>query len=51
MGVILGIAVLLDAALIRLVLMPVALRLLGSSAWALPAWLDRWLPDIRFGHS
>jgi RND superfamily putative drug exporter len=51
MGVILGIAVLLDAALIRLVLMPVALRLLGRSAWALPAWLDRLLPDIRFGHS
>ena len=51
MGVILGIAVLLDAALIRLVLMPVALRLLGRSAWTLPAWLDRWLPDIRFGHS
>jgi RND superfamily putative drug exporter len=51
MGVILGIAVLLDAALIRLVLMPVALRLLGRSAWALPAWLDRLLPDIRFGHT
>lgn len=51
MGVILGIAVLLDAALIRLVLMPVMLRALGRAAWALPAWLDRWLPDIRFGHS
>jgi len=51
MGVILGLAVLLDALLVRLVLMPVALRLLGRSAWALPAWLDRWLPDVRFGHS
>jgi RND superfamily putative drug exporter len=50
MGVILGVAVLLDAMLIRLVLMPVALRLLGRSAWALPAWLDRMLPDVRFGH-
>jgi RND superfamily putative drug exporter len=51
MGVILGIAVLLDALLIRLVLVPVLLRLLGPAAWALPRWLDRWLPDIRFGHS
>jgi RND superfamily putative drug exporter len=50
MGVILGVAVLLDAMLIRLVLMPVLLRLLGRSAWALPGWLDRVLPDVRFGH-
>ena len=48
MGVILGVAVLLDAALIRLVLMPVLL-LLGPTAWAQPRWLDRILPDIRFG--
>jgi RND superfamily putative drug exporter len=50
MGVILGIAVLLDTMLIRLVLMPVLLRLLGPAAWALPRWLDRILPDVRFGH-
>ncbi len=50
MGVILGVAVLLDAFLIRLVLMPVLLRLLGQSAWACPRWLARLLPDIRFGH-
>ncbi len=51
MGVILGVAVLLDAMLIRLVLMPVLLRLLGRAAWAQPRWLDRILPDVRFGHS
>jgi RND superfamily putative drug exporter len=51
MGIILGVAVLLDAFLIRLVLIPVALRLLGPSAWALPRWLDRLLPDVQFGHS
>jgi RND superfamily putative drug exporter len=51
MGVILGSAVLLDALLVRLVLVPVALRLLGTSAWALPRWLDRILPNVRFGHS
>ena len=51
MGLILGVAVLLDAMLIRLVLMPVLLRLLGKYAWAQPRWLDRILPDVRFGHS
>ena len=50
MGLILGIAVLLDAMLIRLLLMPVLLRLLGPWAWYLPNWADRLLPDVRFGH-
>jgi RND superfamily putative drug exporter len=50
MGVILGIAVLLDAMLIRLVLMPALLRVFGHRAWALPRWLDRILPDVTFGH-
>jgi RND superfamily putative drug exporter len=51
MGVILGIAVLLDALVVRLVLVPVLLRLAGRWAWWLPAWLDRFLPDVRFGHA
>jgi RND superfamily putative drug exporter len=51
MGVILGLAVLLDAMLVRLVLIPTLLRVFGRRAWALPTWLDRLLPDIRFGHS
>ena len=51
MGIILGIAVLLDAMLIRLLLMPVILRLLGPRAWYLPRWADRVLPDVRFGHA
>jgi len=51
MGVILGIAVLLDAALIRLLLVPVALRLLGRWAWWLPKPLRRVLPKVRFGHA
>jgi RND superfamily putative drug exporter len=50
MGVVLGIAVLLDALLIRLLLLPVLLRLTGRAAWAAPAWLRRVLPDVRFGH-
>jgi len=51
MGVILGIAVLLDALLVRLLLVPVILRLLGDRAWWLPKALDRVLPDVRFGHA
>jgi RND superfamily putative drug exporter len=50
MGVVLGVAVLLDALLVRLLLLPVLLRLTGRAAWACPAWLRRILPDIRFGH-
>jgi len=51
MGVILGIAVLLDAMLVRLILIPTLLRVFGRWAWALPRWLDRILPDVHFGHS
>ncbi len=50
MGTILGVAVLLDAFLVRLLLLPVFLRLAGSAAWYLPAWLSRLLPDVSFGH-
>jgi RND superfamily putative drug exporter len=51
MGVILAVAVLLDAALIRLLLMPVLLRLMGRWAWYLPHWAHRVLPAVRFGHA
>jgi RND superfamily putative drug exporter len=51
MGIVLGVAVLLDAFLVRLVLLPVLLRLTGRAAWWSPAWLTRLLPNIRFSHS
>jgi RND superfamily putative drug exporter len=50
MGIVLGVAVLLDAFLVRLVLLPVLLRLTGRAAWWVPRWLTRVLPDIRFSH-
>ncbi|MFT3661088.1 MAG: MMPL family transporter [Gordonia sp. (in: high G+C Gram-positive bacteria)] len=50
MGIILGVAVLLDAVLIRLVLLPAVLRLSGHGAWWSPRWLDRVLPRISFKH-
>ena len=51
MGIILGVAVLLDAALIRLLLLPVLLRLMGRWAWYLPRWARRVLPNVTFGHT
>ncbi|MBW4780718.1 MMPL family transporter [Rhodococcus fascians] len=50
MGIILGVAVLLDAFLIRLILLPVLLRSSGHAAWWSPAWLRRVLPSISFSH-
>ena len=50
MGLILGTAVLLDAFLVRLVLVPAVLSIVGRRAWWLPRWVDRLLPDIRFAH-
>ncbi len=50
-GIGLGTAVLLDVTLVRMVLVPSAMSLLGHRAWQLPAWLDRILPDIDLdGH-
>ena len=50
MGIILGVAVALDALLVRLLLVPVALRLVGRWAWWRPQWMHRVLPEVRFGH-
>jgi RND superfamily putative drug exporter len=50
MGIILGTAVLIDALLVRLVLVPAVLYLAGEKAWWLPRWADRLLPDVRFAH-
>jgi RND superfamily putative drug exporter len=50
MGVILAVAVALDALVVRLVLLPVILRLGGHAAWHRPKVLDRVLPRIRFSH-
>lgn len=50
MGIVLGVAVLLDAFLVRLVLLPVLLRLTGKAAWYSPRWLTRVLPSVRFAH-
>ncbi|GJF28826.1 membrane protein [Kitasatospora sp. NE20-6] len=50
MGVGLAVAVLVDATVIRAVLLPAVMTLLGERNWYLPRWL-RWLPDLSHGES
>ena len=45
-GVGLAVAVLLDATLVRMVLVPATMSLVGRANWWLPAWLDRLLPHL-----
>jgi RND superfamily putative drug exporter len=45
-GVGLAIAVLLDATIIRAVLLPATMKLLGDWNWYLPRWLE-WLPEVK----
>jgi RND superfamily putative drug exporter len=46
MGFGVAVALLIDATIIRSVLLPAAMRLLDSWNWYLPRWLE-WLPDLR----
>ena len=39
-------AVLLDATVVRMIVVPATMALFGDAAWRLPAWLDRLLPDL-----
>jgi uncharacterized membrane protein YdfJ with MMPL/SSD domain len=43
-----AVAIALDATLVRLILVPAAMKLLGDWNWWMPAWLDRILPDLSF---
>jgi len=45
-GIGLAIAVLLDATIVRAVLLPAAMKLLGEANWYLPSWL-RWMPEVK----
>jgi RND superfamily putative drug exporter len=42
----LAIGVLIDAFLVRLILVPAAMTILNKSAWWIPKWLDKILPDV-----
>jgi RND superfamily putative drug exporter len=45
-GIGLATAVLVDATIIRMVLVPATMKLLGDANWWLPGWLDRLLPNL-----
>ena len=47
-GVGLSVAIFLDATLVRLVLVPATMELMGDANWWLPKWLDRILPNADF---
>jgi RND superfamily putative drug exporter len=51
MGLGLGLAILIDVLVVRLVIAPAVVSLLGDHAWWLPKWLDRILPNVSLeGH-
>ena len=45
-GFALAFGILIDAFIVRMTIIPALMRLAGASAWYLPAWLDRILPDL-----
>jgi putative drug exporter of the RND superfamily len=46
MGFGVGVALLMDATLIRMVVVPAAMTLLGRWNWYLPSWLN-WMPELH----
>ncbi|MEO5851175.1 MAG: MMPL family transporter [Nocardioides sp.] len=51
LGVGLASAILIDATIVRMALVPATMALLGKANWWLPAWLDRLLPDLTVERS
>ena len=50
LGLTLAFAVLLDATVVRVMLVPATMALLGERNWYLPKWLARVLPVVKFSH-
>ena len=46
-GIGLALAVLLDATIVRMLLVPATMELLGDKNWWIPAWLDRKIPKLN----
>jgi RND superfamily putative drug exporter len=46
LGLGLAVAILIDATVVRMVLVPASMTLMGDANWWLPKWLDRRLPTI-----
>ncbi len=50
LGLTLAMAVLLDATIVRVMLVPATMALIGERNWYLPRWLERILPHVHFSH-
>ena len=51
-GLGLGMAILIDVLIVRLIIAPAVVTLLGDKAWWFPKWLDRVVPDVSLeGHA
>ena len=50
LGLTLAMAVLLDATVVRVMLVPATMALLGDKNWYAPKWLQRILPHVNFSH-
>ncbi|HEX4983774.1 MAG TPA: MMPL family transporter [Ilumatobacteraceae bacterium] len=50
LGLTLAVAVLLDATVVRVMLVPATMALLGEKSWYSPKWLQRILPHVNFSH-
>jgi RND superfamily putative drug exporter len=50
LGLTLAMAVLLDATVVRVMLVPATMALLGEKNWYAPAWLQKILPHVNFSH-
>ena len=45
-GLLLAVAILTDALIVRMTLVPALLTMLGEKSWYIPRWLDRILPNL-----
>ena len=50
LGLTLAVAVLLDATVVRVMLVPATMALLGEKNWYAPKWLQKILPHVNFSH-
>lgn len=50
LGLTLAMAVLLDASVVRVMLVPATMALLGERSWYAPKWLQKSLPHVNFSH-
>jgi hypothetical protein len=50
-GIGLAVGVLLDSTIVRIIMVPATMRLMGNANWWMPAWLKRIVPEVREGPS